>query len=127
MVSKKNQQWFEDAFIKARNFNMSLIYITQDYYKVSPIIRRQCDYFMFFKPNSKTDVDLLTSEHSLVHKDRFKEIFNEATSDRNSFLFLDNRTDIPLLRIRKNFNQVWVDEKNQFVPLQELLEDQEKS
>jgi len=122
MVSKKNQQWFEDAFIKARNFNMGLIYITQDFYKVSPIIRRNCNYFMIFKPNSKTDVDLLTAEHSLVHKEHFKEIFNKATEDKHSFLFLDKRTDIPLLRIRKNFNQVWVDEENDFVPIQKLLQ-----
>lgn len=123
MVMASNQDVFEDYFVRSRHYGTSLIYLTQDYYKVPIIIRRQCNYISIFGVNSKQELDLVTREHSLTYdKKEFKLIFKEATAEPNSFLFIDRRTELDLLKLRKGFDQYWDEDRQSFVPIEEEME-----
>lgn len=89
-VNEKHGKNIEDYFIMSRKKNCSLIYLTQDYYKVPKVIRIQCQYFIFFRPNSKRDMSIIMSDHTTdLDNDDFKNMFNEAISKPYSFLVVD--------------------------------------
>ena len=108
MLMEKNQSKICEHFIRGRHKSISCIYLTQSYHETLKTIRKQCDYFSIFEPNSKADLVQLAKDHSLSSDFReFKEILSKATETKNSFLFIDRRTDIKILQLRKGFSQVW--------------------
>ena len=121
MLMEKNQRIIEDYYVRGRARFVSCIYLTQSYVNTSDIIRGQAQYFIFFKPNSKTDAVQLCKHHSLEYEhDEMKLILKQATADRNSFLLIDRFTKVNLLSIRKNWDEV-LDENLKFRNVYELL------
>lgn len=112
MITVKNQEVFEDMFIRGRHRNLSCIYITQSYFKTPIDIRKQCNYISLFGVNSLGDLVTLCKEHSLLREyDEFKKMFREACVKKTDFFLIDRRTDIELLKHRKNWDEVWYDDK----------------
>lgn len=124
MIMKENQRMFADWFVRSRNKSVSMIYLTQDYYKVPLIIRRQCDYISCFRVNSGNDLALMRKELGMcTDKAVFNAMFDQATDTNNGFLFVDRRTDIPLMRYRRGFDEVWDEERGEFVPIGDLIDE----
>lgn len=107
MLTEKHQKTIEEYFIRGRHRGVNCIYLTQDYHKTSPTIRKQCQYFAIFGVSSKAELVQLSKDHSLEYDYKeFKQILNNATQPAPNFLLIDRRTDIPLLQLRKNWDQV---------------------
>ncbi len=125
MIMKKNQRVFADWFVRSRHKSVSIFYLTQDFYQVPATIRKQCNYFITFEPDSASSLDHLARNLRLTHsKEEFYDMFEAATSDQNSFLLVDRRTTFPLLRFRKRWNEVWDSENHEFVPLDIMLSEE---
>lgn len=111
LLTEKNQSVIADYFIKGRHSNVSSVYISQSYIDTPKIIRKNCDYFSIFSASSSTEFNTLCSAQNLgFDKVEFKKMFDLAARD-NNFLFIDRKTTLDILRIRKNFDQVWDGEK----------------
>jgi hypothetical protein len=107
MMMEKNQHLIEEYFIRGRHRNLNCIYLTQDYHYTSPVIRKQCEYFVIFGVSSKAELVQLAKDHSLEYDfKQFKDLLNKATNPKTNFMLIDRRTDNPLLQIRKNWDQV---------------------
>jgi hypothetical protein len=108
LVLEKNQKALEQYFIRARKLNCSLIYISQSYYAVPPIIRKNLTYLVIKRLASLPDLFRILREYSLgVNKMELKTIYEKSTSEnKQDFLLVDLDAD-PKDRFRKNFNEIY--------------------
>jgi uridine kinase len=108
MTNERDQSIIEDAFIRCRKRNASIIYLSHNFHKVPKTIRLNANYIACYSCNNRKEIRLLAETlATAVDKDKFVEIFNEATKDKHSFLFLDNSlfTTNEMLRIRRNLDE----------------------
>jgi ABC-type dipeptide/oligopeptide/nickel transport system ATPase component len=108
LVLERNQKPLEEYFIRARKQNCSLIYISQSYYAVPPMIRKNLNYLVIKQLSSLPDLFRIMREYSLgVDKERLKKIYESATTNnKQDFLLVDLDAE-PSERFRKNFNDIY--------------------
>lgn len=119
LVTEKDQKIIEEYFIRGRHRNVCSVYLTQSYFDVPKVVRKQANYFSVFKTSSITEFNSLASAHSLNRDLKlFKKMFQNATRKKNDFLFLDLFTDEYLLQVRRNYNGIWSDQSEEFVDVE---------
>ena len=93
-----------ELFIRGRKLNISIVFITQSYFKVPKDVRLNSKHFFAMKIPNKRELQQIALNHSsdIDFKD-FMNIFKKCTKEPYSFLV--NDTTLPsdyLLRFRKN-------------------------
>jgi KaiC/GvpD/RAD55 family RecA-like ATPase len=107
LVNEKNQKAIEEAFIRARKKNCSLCYLSQSYYAVPKMIRNNLTYIIIKQLSSLKNLTMIMREYSLgVDKKEMKEMYDDATSDKQGFLMLDLEGDKEK-RFRSGFNDFY--------------------
>ena len=95
-----------ELFIRGRKFNISLVFITQSYFKVPKDVRNNSTHFFIMKIANKRDLQQISINHSPdINTRDFTEIYRKFTNKPYSFLVID--TTLPSndrLRFRKNLN-----------------------
>ena len=91
-------------FIRGRKLNISIVFITQLYFKVPKDVRLNSTHFFIMKILNKRELQQIALKHSseIDIKD-FMNIYKKCTAE--SYSFLVNNTTLPLddpLRFRKN-------------------------
>lgn len=92
LVIEKNQENIIDYFIRGRKIagGMSMIYLTQSYYKTPKIIRIQCNYIILKKLSSKRDLKMILSESDVIDNiDELTQYYICATKEKSDFLLID--------------------------------------
>ena len=102
--NKKLDSIVNELFIKGRKINISIVFITQSYFKVLRVVRLNTTHFFILKIPNKREVQQIASHQSsdIDFKD-FMKIFRKYTAEPYSFLV--NDTTLPSndpLRFRKN-------------------------
>ena len=102
--NKKLDSIVTELFIRSRKLNISIVFITQSYFKVSKNVRLNSTYFFIMKIPNKRELQQIALNHSsdIDFKD-FIKIYKKYTKEPYSFLI--NDTTLPsddLLRFRKN-------------------------
>ena len=102
--NKKLDSIVNKLFIKGRKINISIVFITQSYFKVLRVVRLNTTHFFILKIPNKREVQQIASHQSsdIDFKD-FMKIFRKYTAEPYSFLV--NDTTLPSndpLRFRKN-------------------------
>ena len=102
--NKKLNPEVTELFIRGRNPNISIIFITQSYFKVPKDVRLNSTHSFIMKIPNKRDLLQITLNHSsnIDFKD-FMKIYKKCTPEPYSFLV--NDTTLPSygpLRFRKN-------------------------
>ena len=96
----------KELFYRARKINVSIVFITQSYFRVLKDARLNSMYYIIMKINNKKELKRIAEEKSghLVYKD-FLEIYNYCTREPYSFMTIDARStaNIPF---KKNFNDI---------------------
>ena len=92
-------------FIRGRKLNISIVFITQYYFKVSKDVRLNSTHFFIMKTPNKREPQQIALNHSsdIDFKD-FIKIFKKYTAEPYSFLVNDPTlpSDDPL-KFKKNF------------------------
>lgn len=89
-----------DMFIRCRKLNISVIFISQSYYKIPKIMRCNTNYLILLKLAGKKDINLILSECSLIKsKEELLQMYNYATKEQFSPLIID----LNLNEFRKGF------------------------
>ena len=93
-----------ELFIQGRKLNISIVFITQSYFKVPKVVRLNSTHFFIMKIPNKRELQQIVLNHSsdIDFKD-FMNIYNNSTKEPYSFLV--NYTTLPSddpLRFRKN-------------------------
>ena len=106
LVLSKDLSMVENYYIRARKLNVSVIFISQSYFKIPKVIRNNCSYMVLLKLSGQREVNLILSEFGLgITKDELMEFYQYATREKFSPLIIDMEGD-PADRFRKGFDEV---------------------
>jgi hypothetical protein len=105
LVLERKQNKIEEYFIRGRKIakGVSMMYLTQSYFKTPKTIRLQCNYIIMKKLSSTRDLNMIMSDFSLgCNRDELVDLYKFCTEDRSNFLLVD--IDAPMEnRFRMNF------------------------
>ena len=105
MRSEKFKAIVRELFIRCRKLNISIVFITQSYFRTPKDARLNSTYYILIKIGNKKELKNIGEENSghLDFKDFFK-IYNYCTKEPYSFMLVDTR---PTARVtfKKNFNE----------------------
>ena len=104
MTNKKFEAIIKELFIRCRKLNISLVFITQSYFRIPKDVRLNLTHYLIMKINNRKELQNIAINDSadIGYKD-FIEIYRECTKEPFNFLTID--TMLPasnLLRFRKN-------------------------
>ena len=92
--NKKLNLIVTELFIRGRKLNISIIFITQSYLKVSTDSRLNSTHFFIIKISNKTELQQITLNHSSnIDLQDFTKIYKKSTAEPYSFLV--NDTTLP--------------------------------
>ena len=102
--NKKLNPIVTELFLRGRKLNISIVFITQSYFKVPKDVRLNSTHFLFMKIPNKRELQQIGLNHSfdIDFKD-FMKIYKKCTAESYSFLVNDATlpSDDPL-RFGKN-------------------------
>ena len=104
--NKKLNPIVAELFIRGRKLNISIVFITQSYFKVPKDVRLNSTHFFIMKILNKRELQQIALNHSLdIDLKDFMKIYKECTKEPYSFLVNDTtlQSDNPL----KAHSQVW--------------------
>ena len=96
-------------FIRGRKLNISLVFITQSYFKVPKDVRLNTSHFFIAKFPNKRELQQTAINHSsdISTKD-LANIYRKCTNEPNYFLVTDTMlASNNLLRFRKNLFKIY--------------------
>ena len=104
IVKKKLNPIVTELFIRGRKLNISIVFITQSYFKVPKDVRLNSTHFFIMKIPNKRELQQTALNHSSdINIKDFMNIYKKYTKEPYSFL--GNDTTLPSddpLRFRKN-------------------------
>ena len=102
--NKKLNSIVTELFIRGRKLNISLVFITQSYFKVPKDVRLNTSHFFIAKIPNKRKLQQIAINHSSdINTEGFANIYRKCTAEL--YLFFVNDTTLAsdnLLRFRKN-------------------------
>ena len=106
--NKKLNSIMTELFVRGRKLNISLVFITQSYFKVPKEVRLNTSHFFNMKIPSKRELQQIAINHSSdINTKDFIDLYKKCTDKPYSFLVNDTTlaSDDPL-RFRKNLYNV---------------------
>ena len=104
ILNKKLNSIVTKLFVRGRKLNISLVFITQSYFKVPKDVRLNTSHFLIAKIRNKTELQQIAINHSSdINTKDFANIYRKCTAEPYSFLV--NDTTLPSnnpVRFRKN-------------------------
>ena len=102
--NKKLNSIVIELFIRGRKLNISLVFITQSYFKVPKVVRLNTSHFFIEKIPNKRELQQIAINHSSVIKTKgFANIYRKCIDEAYSFLVIDTTlSSNNTLRFRKN-------------------------
>jgi hypothetical protein len=77
-------------YTKGRHLSISTVISVQNYKSVSPMIRKNLTFLIVFKLRNQSDLDSILEEFSNVaDKKQLQKIYELATEEKYSFLYID--------------------------------------
>ena len=102
--NKKLNSIVTELFIRGRKLNISLVFITQSYFKIPKDVRLNTNHFFIAKIPKKKELQQIAINHSSdIKTENFINIYRKCTVEPYSF-FVDDTTRASNnpLRFRKN-------------------------
>lgn len=97
----------EEYFIRGRKKGLSVMYLTQSYFRTPKVIRLNSNYILLKKLGCTRDLVWVLKDYSLgVDREALLALYKEATAERGDFLLIDVQTADENQRFRKNFLQL---------------------
>ena len=82
--NKKLNSIVSELFIRGRNFNISLVFITQSYFKVPKDVRLNISHFLIAKIPNKREIQQIAINHSSdVNAKDVANIYRKCTDIEN--------------------------------------------
>jgi len=104
-MEKKNFKKVNEYFTGGRKLGFTVVIMAQNYVSIPKTIVRNCQYFFIFKLNDNVTINNLIRNHNIynVDKDKFRKLYDEATSEPLNFFLVDLKTKDKTKHLRKNF------------------------
>ena len=106
MTSKEFEATIKELFVRWRELNTSLVFITQSYFSVPKEVRLNSTHCLIMKIHNKKELQNIATNHSAdIDYKEFLKIYRNCTKEPYSFFTID--TTLPVdnpMRFRKNFS-----------------------
>ena len=104
MRSEKFKAIVKELFIRCRKLNVSIVFITQSYFRTPKDVRLNTTHYILMKIGSKRELKYIAEEKLgyLDYKD-FLKIYNYCTKEPYSFMIDTSPT--ATITFKKNFNE----------------------
>ncbi len=103
LVLAKDQSRIENYYIRARKLNVSVIYLSQSYFRVPKIIRQNLNYLVLLKLSGERELKLILSESGIgLDRQQLLNLYNYATAEKFSALVIDYEAPVDK-KYRKNW------------------------
>ena len=104
--NKNFKRIIKELFYRARKINVSIVFITQSYFRALKDARLNSTHYILMKIGNKKELKRIAEEKSghLDYKD-FLKIFNYCTREPYSFMTIDARPTATMV-FRKNFTEL---------------------
>ena len=104
--NKNFKRKIEELFYRVRKINVSIVFITQSYFRALKDARLNSTHYIIMKTNNKKELKRIAEEKSgnLDYKD-FLKMHNHCTEEPYSFIIIDARTTATL-PFKKSFNDL---------------------
>jgi hypothetical protein len=105
LLLEKDQTPIINYYIRCRKLNCSIAYLSQSYFDIPSLIRKNCSYMVFLKIGGVREVkDILRNFGLGVSKEQLMAMYDYATDEKLNCLMLDLEAD-KLHKFRKNFDE----------------------
>ena len=106
MRSEKFKAIVKELFIRCRKLNISIVFITQSYFRTPKDVRLNSTHYILTKMGNKKELKSIAEENSghLDFKD-FLKIYNHCTNKPYSFMMVDTRPTARTTFKKKLMNQ----------------------
>ena len=103
--NKNFKRVVKELFYRARKINVSIVFITQSYFRALKDARLNSTHYILMKIGNKKELKRIAEEKSghLDYKD-FLKIYNCCTRELYSFILIDTRPTASVT-FKKNFNE----------------------
>ena len=104
-MEKKHFKKVNEYFTGGRKLSFTVVIMAQNYVSIPKTIVRNCQYFLIFKLNDNITINNLIRNHNIynVDKDKFRKLYDEATSEPLNFFLVDLKTKDKTKHLRRNF------------------------
>jgi hypothetical protein len=86
----EDQNVIEDYYTRGRNRNVSVIFLSQDYYSISKNIRQNTDYLVLLKLRGLRNINMIINEHNYIdNRDLLLKMYYDATREKFSCFIID--------------------------------------
>ena len=105
MRSEKFKAIVKELFIRCRKISISIVFITQSYFRTPKDARLNSTHYIIMKIGNKKELKSIAEENS-GHLDvnKFLKIYNHCTREPYSFMMVDTRPTAPVT-FKKNFDE----------------------
>ena len=105
MRSEKLKAIVKELFIRCRKLNISIVFITQSYFRTPKDARLNSTHYILMKIGNKKELKSIAEENSghLDFKD-FLKLYNYCTNEPYSFMMVDTRPTTHVT-LKKNFDK----------------------
>ena len=106
LVLSKNLEKVSEYYVRARKLNVSVIFLSQSFFRIPKIIRNNCSYMVLLKLSGNREVNVILSEYGLgITKDELIKIYEYATEEKLQPLVIDLEAP-PSERFRKGITEI---------------------
>jgi hypothetical protein len=106
LILSKNLEIVCNYYIRARKQNVSCVFLSQSYFAIPLMIRRNCNYLVLLKLQGTRDINAIMRECGLgLTKEQLIAIYEYATNTKMSPLIIDFNEQ-PANRFRKGFTEL---------------------
>ena len=104
--NKKFKRIIKELFYRARKINVSIVFITQSYFRALKDARLNSTHCILMKIGNKKELKRIAEEKSghLEYKD-FLKMYNYCTEEPYSFMLIDTRPTASVT-FKKNFDEL---------------------
>lgn len=107
-----NTDKLNEIFLRGRHSNISIIFIAQFFFKIPKNFRQTPTDIMIFALNDAHDISRFAAVCATrIDKKEFEKMFRLATKDKFDFLYIEMEAKNINRHIRKNFDQIYMPEK----------------
>lgn len=104
-LKKTDMKKINEYLTSGRKFGFTVWLMAQNYREIPKTIIRNIQYFILFRLNDNATIENIIRNHNteMVPKERFKQMYLQATAVPRDFFLIDLKSTDPRLRFRNNF------------------------
>ncbi len=103
-VAEKRQDKYENLALAGRKKGLMIVFLTQSYFKVSPVIRQNCGYIVLLASGNKRNLnDVINTIEIPVEPDTIKRVIKNATKFQFNVCIIDPTNYDINKQFRRNF------------------------